>query len=228
MVKTPTKVFELKNIVSIGSKSELSFFITRNGDVYYCGRDFKGLVIEKPILFSALSNIKRIRCAELFILILNNNDEVFIIDECYNIPKLISFECSSSVKDIYCGNTHAVLLESNSTIWTINRAVNTGPSQIVGCGGFNIDKSDTFTLVKDVPDNIIDIASGNDCTIVTNPEGVYCIGADLKGGLFLDESLYFSYEWNKAPNYNSECFVKHLHNQYGKSARYLNPIETHE
>ena len=199
IVKTPTLIPKLKDIVHIECNSDNSIFLTESGDLYVCGTvcnpDSTNQYDTFPVIArkSRISNVKNIVCGYFHTMIQTNNDEIFIFGNTHILKEQhnpISIDITSSVQSIYSVD-NGVVLESNNTLWA-TKFHSTLRNELYD-DGFKLKNLQEFVKIEPPPGIIVDCILSRKSILVITSEGIYQIGSSISSQHKVQDIFY---EWN--------------------------------
>lgn len=215
IIKTPTLVPKMKNIVKIACNDNNSIFLTENGDLYVCGvvcdTDSKDIYDKYSVIAkkSIISNVKNIVCGLYYTMIQTNDDEIYIVKNTHILQEHhnpISINITSSIQSIYSVD-NGIILESNNTLWAA-KFQSTLRNELYD-DGFKLKKLLEFVKIKPPPGTVFDCILCRKSIVAITSDGIYQIGSSISSQ---HNSQDIFYEWN--------CITKEK-KQYFNTSKYF-------
>ena len=121
IIKSPTEIPELNNIVQIACNRDNSIFLMESGDIIVSGTVIKDRILYKSFEVIAtksnITNVKNIACGNDKTMVQTNDDEIFIVENRHILYKdnPIPIGITSRIQNIYA-KYNGLILESNNTL----------------------------------------------------------------------------------------------------------------
>lgn len=168
------------NILQVSPGYFFSLFLTKNGQVYFCGEDYQRYITSKLELLN-VNNIVQISSNYYHSLLLNNKGQVYMFgntDKYQPTPTLI--HDIDNIIQVSCGHNFSLLLNDLGQVYSfgINDCKQLGRNY----------KSDLPTIIPQI-DNIIQISCGTNHSLALDDKGnVYGFGSNSFGQLGVKET----------------------------------------
>ena len=194
-IGTPTKMLEVKNIISVACGYSHSMMLCSNGEVYVCG-DNRGYEFgvghnenqEIPMIHPFLSDIIHISCGPNHTLAMNSNHEMFSFG--YNNSGRLGLGDDSEtkkaclisnippIKSLCCGEVHSVIVDFDGNIYVC------GDNEYGQLGlGEDIESISTFTKIESLKDVTFIPNKMSLHTVVKSSSGIFVFGYNDDGRL---------------------------------------------